>query len=66
VRNGGAEVTGTDTLESIRCKVSGKDSGKIYRFYVSARDSSGNETLLRGGSPYFAVVGPLRWTQTTI
>jgi hypothetical protein len=55
---GAFEVTGTDTPEGIRCKVSGEDSGKIYGFYVSARDSSGNETLLRGGSPYFACRGP--------
>jgi hypothetical protein len=60
------EVTGTDTPEGIRCKVSGEDSGKIDQFYVSARDSSGNETLLRGGFRILLVVGPLRWTQTTI
>ena len=55
---GALEVTGTDTPEGLSCTVTGEDSRKIYGFYISAQDSSGNETLLRGGSPYFACHGP--------
>jgi hypothetical protein len=55
---GALEVTGTDTPEGISCTVTGGGSRKIYGFYISAQDSSGNETLLRGGSPYFACHGP--------
>ena len=55
---GALEVTGTDTPEGISCTVIGGDNRKIYGFYISAQDSSGNETLLRGGSPYFACHGP--------
>lgn len=55
---GALEVTGTDTPEGISCSVAGGDSRKIYGFYISAQDRSGNETLLRGGSPYFGCRGP--------
>jgi len=55
---GALEVTGTDTPEGISCTVTGGDNRKIYGFYISALDSTGNETLLRGGSPYFACHGP--------
>ena len=55
---GALEVTGTDTPEGLSCTVTGEDSRKIYGFYISAQDPSGNETLLRGGSPYFACHGP--------
>jgi hypothetical protein len=55
---GALEVTGTDTPEGISCTVTGGDNSRIYGFYISAQDSSGNETLLRGGSPYFACRGP--------
>jgi hypothetical protein len=54
---GAFEVTGTDTPEGLECK-SGGDTSKTYGFYVSAVDSSGNETLLRGASPYFPCHGP--------
>jgi hypothetical protein len=56
---GAFEVTGTDTPEGIECKSSG-ESIKTYGFYISALDSSGNETLLRGASPYFPCQGPSR------
>jgi len=55
---GALEVIGTDTPEGISCTVTGGDGRRIYGFYISAQDSSGNETLLRGGSPYFACRGP--------
>jgi hypothetical protein len=61
---GALEVAGTDTPEGISCGVVGGDFSKIYGFYVSALDSSGNETLLRGGSPYVACHGPSNFDAT--
>jgi hypothetical protein len=54
---GAFEVTGTDTPGGLECKSTGVGS-KTYGFYISALDSLGNETLLRGASPYFSCHGP--------
>lgn len=55
---GALEVAGINTPEGISCTVIGDNRNRLYGFYISAQDRSGNETLLRGGSPYFPCRGP--------
>jgi hypothetical protein len=52
------EVSGVPTPSNLRYTVAGEDTSTSYGFYISALDTNGNETLLRGGQPFLQVQGP--------